>query len=82
MNKKHKVSDEDIITLLAQRSFQQSGKNKIADRKIHYQKTTEKVDLCIFEGQHEMLTTTAFQHIQPLHIVTIGDSNGAAKKAG
>lgn len=79
LDKKNKVSDEDIITLLAQRSFPQTEEKEIADRKIHYQKTTDRVDLTIFEGKHEMLTTAAFQHIQPLHIVTIGDSNGAAK---
>jgi len=79
LDKKNKVSEKDIITLLAQRSFHQTEEKHIAGRKIHYQKTNEKVDLTIFEGKHEMLTAASFQHIQPLHIVTIGDSNGAAK---
>ena len=79
MDAGNKVPDKDIITLLAQRSFEQADNKKIANRKIHYQKTTEKVDLTIFEGKHEMLTAAALQHINPLHIVAIGDSNGAAE---
>jgi len=52
---------------------------KLADRKIHFQKTfRDKLQITIFEGTHEMLTERAFSHIPSQTILTIGDSNGEA----
>ena len=72
-----KVTKDEIIELLSKRSFSKSPDKKIGGRKVHFQKITGPVKLTVFEGKHEMLVDAAFNHIQYLHIVAIGDSNGA-----
>jgi pimeloyl-ACP methyl ester carboxylesterase/lysophospholipase L1-like esterase len=57
----------------------------IGGRKIHLSKKIPSLNLTIFEGTHEMLVPQALalppidgnKNLKPLHILTIGDSNGA-----
>lgn len=57
----------------------------LGNRKIHLRKTNPGLSLTIFEGTHEMLVPQALalppidenKNLKPLHILTIGDSNGA-----
>ncbi|UZR97970.1 GDSL-type esterase/lipase family protein [Chondrinema litorale] len=72
-----KVTNEEIIELLSKRSFSNAPNRTIGGRKVHFQKNTGPVRLTVFEGKHEMLVEAAFDHIKHLHIVAIGDSNGA-----
>lgn len=72
------IPEKDIIEILASRNFQGGEKDSIGDRIIHYQKTYKSLlKLTIFEGNHEMLTDVALDHIQTKRILCIGDSNGA-----
>ena len=55
-------------------------KKKLGGRNIIYQnKLQDKVFLTVFEGRHEMVVDVAFNYIPSKSILTLGDSNGAAK---
>ena len=41
--------------------------NKIGNRVIHYQKSTKKIMLTIFEGGHDMLSKQALEYIEQKH---------------
>ncbi len=59
------VKDEDLKILVNTQSFTSSNSNeKIGDRTIHYQKTSKKVLLTIFEGGHDMLSKQAVDYIE------------------
>ncbi|HEA22214.1 MAG TPA: peptidase [Pricia antarctica] len=56
------VSEEQKIILMAKRnSFGDYG--KISDRSIFFQKRFKNIELIIFEGGHEMLTSHAFKDL-------------------
>ncbi|MBP6022873.1 SGNH/GDSL hydrolase family protein [Ferruginibacter sp.] len=84
--KKNLVSDDILISLLAKRTNPSSDTAlTIGGRKIHLYKKLPNLSLTIFEGGHEMLVPQAFalspidgnKNLKSLHILTIGDSNGA-----
>lgn len=60
---------------------------KLNGRSIHLQKEVKGLHLTVFEGGHEMLVSSALvlppidenKNLEPLQILTIGDSNGAAE---
>lgn len=55
---------EDIIVLLANRSYPSGLKGKLGNRQIHYQKQLkDSVSITIFEGGHEMLPYIALDHL-------------------
>lgn len=84
--KENLVADSTIISIVAKQvnpaadTFQ-----KLNGRIIHLAKQLPNLSLTIFEGGHEMLVASAAvlppvdrnKNLQPLHILTIGDSNGA-----
>lgn len=81
------VSDRILIRLLAQRGLPSAPAfPKLAGRKIHLHRVAEGIELTLFEGTHEMLSTVALAlngagslvSRKPLNIMAIGDSNGAA----
>ena len=58
------VTKDDIIELLASRTYQRENKGKIGTRTIHYENAYEdKVKIVIFEGQHEILFKVALDHV-------------------
>ncbi len=80
------VADNTLLSLvtkqinpLADTSFTLSG------RTIHLEKKMKDLSLTIFEGGHEMLVAPALallpivenSNLEPIHVLTIGDSNGA-----
>ena len=81
------VSKDDMLEMVTEQLYRSgSYEGYIADRKIHYKRTYKNVQLIIFEGGHEMLPPVAFDHINCCGVkkhnkilLTIGDSNGAAK---
>jgi lysophospholipase L1-like esterase/esterase/lipase len=80
MEKMSIIPQEDIIELLASRNFLATNKYTIADRTMHYQKTyKDLVQLTIFEGTHECLTSVALNQVVTDKVLVIGDSNGAKK---
>jgi poly(3-hydroxybutyrate) depolymerase len=59
------VPYEDLKFMVNTQSFPSSNSNnKIGDRTIHYQKTSKKIMLTIFEGGHEMLSKQALEYIE------------------
>lgn len=76
--KKAMIPPKDIIEMVTSRNFVATGKDSIADRLIHYQKTyKDLVRITIFEGEHECLTGVALNQVDVDRILTVGDSNGA-----
>lgn len=81
------VSKDDMLEMLTKQMYTlKNYKGYIADRRIHYKRSYKNVKLVIFEGGHEMLPSVAFDHINCCGVkkhnkilLTIGDSNGAAK---
>ena len=80
------VSEGILISLLAKRTNPFSDSTlTISGRKIHLSKNLPNLSLTIFEGGHEMLVPSALalppidenKNFKSLHILTIGDSNGA-----
>jgi len=80
------VSEVLLMSLLAKQLNPGADTSKtIGGRKIHLSKTVPGLSLTIFEGGHEMLVPQGLalppidenKNLQPLHILTIGDSNGA-----
>jgi lysophospholipase L1-like esterase/dienelactone hydrolase len=71
------ISLETIQQIVAGRFLPGKKKEKISGRDIHLKKTFEgKVQIIIFEGNHEMLTAAALKHIPSETLLAIGDSNG------
>jgi poly(3-hydroxybutyrate) depolymerase len=59
------VNTEDQEIMVNTQSFPSSdSKGKIGGRTIHYQKTSKKVILTIFEGGHDMLSRQALEYIE------------------
>lgn len=84
--KEHLVTDSTIISLLTKRTNPGTDTSvKLNGRIIHLSKQLNNLSLTIFEGGHEMLVPSAIvlppidgnKNVKPLHILTIGDSNGA-----
>jgi lysophospholipase L1-like esterase len=81
------VPQEDVVKMLATRSFPGAQQETIGDRKVHYHQQTGNVELTVFEGGHEQLADQAIGLIpinQPVHrdritFLTLGDSNAATK---
>ncbi|MGB3004957.1 MAG: hypothetical protein WBC06_00490, partial [Chitinophagaceae bacterium] len=80
------VSEGILISLLTKRTNPSADTTlAIGGRKIHLSKKNLNLSLTIFEGGHEMLVPSALtlppidgnKNLKPLHILTIGDSNGA-----
>lgn len=80
------VADSTIISLLTKRTNPYADTSKkINNRIIHLYKQLPGLTLTVFEGGHEMLVPSALvlppidenKNSVPLHILTIGDSNGA-----
>ncbi len=85
--KKDVVSKGDMLKMVTMQLYiPDQHEGYIADRRIHYKRNFKNLQLLIFEGGHEMLPAVAFDYINccgvPKHnkvLLTIGDSNGAAK---
>lgn len=84
--KEYLVTDSTIISLLAKRTNPVADSSvKLNSRIIHLSKQLNNISLTVFEGGHEMLVPSALvlppidenKNGNPLHILTIGDSNGA-----
>lgn len=84
--KENLVSDGILIALLAKQMYPYADTTlKTGGRKIHLSKKLPNLSLTIFEGGHEMLVPPALallpvdetKNLNPLRILTIGDSNGA-----
>lgn len=81
------VSDSLKLILLEKRMNPPGTHENLGNRKIHLQRWMPNLSLTVFEGGHEMLVPQALallqvgekNHLQPLNILTIGDSNGAAE---
>ncbi|WP_339737464.1 GDSL-type esterase/lipase family protein [uncultured Sunxiuqinia sp.] len=81
------VSDSLKLVLLEKRMNPGGIEGILGGRKIHLQRWLPNLSLTVFEGGHEMLVPQALallqvgeeNHMQPLNILTIGDSNGAAE---
>ena len=59
------VSKEDEKIMLATQKFPVADSSKkLADRMIHYQKSSGNIMLAIFEGGHEMLSQQALEYIE------------------
>ncbi|MBN2314477.1 MAG: hypothetical protein JXM79_11145 [Sedimentisphaerales bacterium] len=73
------IPDEDILEMVVSRNFNAPRKDTLGGRLVHYQKRfSDKVQLTIFEGGHEMLTDVALDPIgNGKKILAVGDSNGA-----
>lgn len=80
------VADNMLMELLArQLNPYANTKLTLSGREIHLLKQFSNLSLTIFEGGHEMLVSPALvlppidenKNLEPLHILTIGDSNGA-----
>jgi len=80
------VPDSTLLSLVVKQLNPYADKTlTLGSRKIHLSKNSPTLNLTIFEGTHEMLVPQALalppidenKNLQPLHILTIGDSNGA-----
>lgn len=80
------VTEATLLSLLSKRLNPQADTTlTLAGRKIHLSKKLPNLSLTIFEGGHEMLVPSALvlppidehKNLNPFHILTIGDSNGA-----
>lgn len=81
------ISDSLTQILVARRNAGfVSNPAYIGGRKVHLHRAAKGIELTLFEGGHEMLVPVALSltgadpatTFKPLHILTIGDSNGAA----
>jgi len=84
--KSHRISDRQQLELLAKRTTSDPDTNLvIGGRKVHLIRKLPHLSLTVFEGGHEMLVPQALvlppidgnKNLEPLNILTIGDSNGA-----
>lgn len=84
--KEHIVADSTIFSLLSKQINPAADTlQKLNGRVIQLYKQLPGLSLTIFEGTHEMLVSPALvlppidesKNLQPLNILTIGDSNGA-----
>ena len=58
------VSNEEMKILTETQSFPASNSiKKLSDRVIHYQKTSKRIMLTIFEGGHDLLSKEALEYI-------------------
>lgn len=82
------IVTESLKLVLVEKRMNPAGSaGFLGDRKIHLQRWLPRLSLTIFEGTHEMLVPQALallpvgktDNLQPLNILTIGDSNGAAE---
>ncbi len=80
------VPDSTVLSLVTKQINPASDTlHKLSNRVIQLYKQLPGLSLTIFEGTHEMLVSPALvlppvdenKHLQPLNILTIGDSNGA-----
>ena len=75
------ISDDHILEMVSSRNFTGPYFGEIDGRKIHYQRQyKDLIKIVIFEGTHERLSNIALDHVEEKKILTIGDSNGAAKE--
>jgi len=75
------VPDDDIIELIASRSYVTKHKDSIGDRVVHYDRNyKDLLKITIFDGGHEMLSNIALDHVEAKKILVIGDSNGASEE--
>jgi len=75
------VSKNEMLELVASRSFSGCCKRELAGRTVHFEKRfRDRARVLVFEGGHEMLTDVALDQVEPRRILLIGDSNGAARK--
>jgi len=59
------VNNKDLKLMVSTQSFPSSNSNKkIGERVIHYQKSSKKVTLTIFEGGHDLLSKQALEYIE------------------
>ncbi len=84
--KENRVADSTIISIVTrQMNPGADTSHKLNGRMVHLFKQLPGLSLTIFEGGHEMLVAAAAvlppidgnKNMQPLNILTIGDSNGA-----
>lgn len=84
--KNKQVDSSTILSLLSKQLNPVADKNMtLAGRNIHLFKSQPGLSLTIFEGGHEMLVPASLvlppidgnKNLTTLHILTIGDSNGA-----
>lgn len=81
------VSDSLKLILVEKRMNPAGFQGVLGGRNIHLQRWLPKLSLTIFEGTHEMLVPQGLallpvgieNHLHPLNMLTIGDSNGAAE---
>ena len=65
------IPEQDIIELVSSRNFVNKQNNTIGNRLIHYERNyRDKIRLVIFEGEHEMLSDIALDHINDKRILT------------
>jgi hypothetical protein len=60
------VPEKDISTMLAKRTYEpliEKPASFLGDRLIHYRRSFQSIQLCIFEGGHEMLPGPAIEEI-------------------
>jgi len=59
------IPDEDILEMVVSRNFNTPRKDTLGGKVVHYRKRfSDKVQLTIFEGTHEMLTDVALNHVR------------------
>jgi lysophospholipase L1-like esterase/dienelactone hydrolase len=74
------IPEHTIQQIVTARYLPGENKPVIADREIQFQQRfSDKMEIVIFEGAHEMLVDVALNHIPSETILAIGDSNGAKK---
>lgn len=82
------INDDLLISLLTKRMNPDADStHKLGGRRIHLRRESDGLNLILFEGGHEMLANQALALIpadenrilNPLNILTIGDSNGASE---
>lgn len=74
------IPESEIRQIAVSRYIPGKRKPQIGDRDIHYTlQYDNKVQIVIFEGGHEMLSSIALDHIDSETILAIGDSNGQNK---
>lgn len=86
--KKGEIVSDSLKLILVEKRMNPAGTfSVLGGRSIHLQRWLPSLSLTIFEGTHEMLVPQALallpvgkiDNLQPLNILTIGDSNGAAE---
>ncbi len=80
-----KISESEMNEILASQTSRISYPEKLGNRTVHLVRRKGPVSVTIFEGKHEMVIPVALQLVpigssdifKTMHIVGIGDSNGA-----